>query len=197
MRRITKAFIWVVVETKNSFGSLSMKKTFVSLFGLAFLSLAFVGCGTPQGWVKGESQWYLPAGQVGQFGQSPNMPIAQSSLPPDPVRRSSSWINIPMGNGDYSYSHDQGTDNTVSRTWGPYGPDEYVGQRTWKRTHESFSPRWYYPPPQVNVSVHSSPLVNVPPAPVIPALPPPPQPPVCVKGTIHMVPLAPPAQSRN
>lgn len=90
---------------------------------------------------------------IRSFFSTPSTPmltdgVSQSSLPPNPVRRSYRSFTLPTMWGTYNYSHSQGTDNSASRYWDDYGPHEEVRQSTYQNTSESFYPerrRWVAP----------------------------------------------------
>ncbi|MDP3962670.1 MAG: hypothetical protein Q8Q03_02280 [bacterium] len=101
----------------------TMKKIFLAVVGL--VALILTGCGTPA-----------------QYYRSPLDPILQSSIPGDPVRNSSSFLQV----GGYTYSHNQGTHNHVSRIWSRRGVREDVVQDTYRNTYINVTPPLEYHP---------------------------------------------------
>ena len=102
-----------------------MKKMFLLVIGAGMLVLT--GCGH----IHFDSSYVSPLDA-----------FPQSRIPSNPVRRSESWSRY----GNYSYFHSQGTHNSVSRTWSPYGVQETVVQETYSNTSESQSPPTPYVP---------------------------------------------------
>lgn len=109
-----------------------------SLVFIAFVAILVSGCGSPM-------THQIPVGYrytvINQSG-----PIMQSSLPPDPVRRSETSFT---GFG-HSYYHSQGTETRASKFSSPWGSEQSYEQRTWNVTQRSYAPGVYYSPPQVH-----------------------------------------------
>jgi len=167
----------------------------VSILAVGILFLT--GCGTTGAYQEGSLRWRGPMGQFPWSSQtqsqSPVSAVGMSTFPPDPVRRSSTFISSLTG--DYTYSHSQGTDNSASRSFDPYaGPREDWRQSTYNNTYESYHPR-----PMWSSLVFNAPLVIpsvVPPAPVFAPTGAPPTtqkiaPRECDIGPIQMRPIVP------
>ena len=141
---------------------------------LAVGAMLLAGCATGGAYQEGTLKWRSPMGQFpwSPASQSPVSAIGMSSMPADPVRRSSTEIR--SLNGDYTYSHSQGTDNSASRSFDSDTglPREDWRQSTFNNTYESFRPNTFrFHAPVVNDYSRNAPQ------------------PGCIQGTIRAVPF--------
>ena len=102
--------------------------TFIILAALGLVAMILTGCTATGRYGDPVSRHWRSTGIYG---------VPQSALPPDPVRRSETFIsNL---DGSYQYSHSQGTQTSVY-------PDGGWNQSSYYNTTESYTPpRIWYP----------------------------------------------------